>query len=68
MSTKKSNVYLNNNKINEKLEIFLFTLNRLFKHKEDVSNQYVCTNELGKIWVSYIFHYSTRIITSTHPK
>jgi len=49
MSTKKSNVYLNNNKINEKLEIFLFTLNRLFKHKEDVSNQYVCTNELGKI-------------------
>jgi len=44
-----SNGYLNFNKNNENLEIYLFTLNRLFKHKEFVSNQHVCTEDLCKI-------------------
>ena len=47
---------------------FLFTRNRLFKHKEVVSNPHVCSNGLGKIWPSYIFHFSTRILTSPHIK
>ena len=47
---------------------FLFTRNRVFKHKEVFSNLHVCSNGFGKIWASYIFHFSTRILTSTHKK
>ena len=39
---------------------FLFTPNRVFKHKRVVSNQYVCCNGLGKMWASYIFHFFTK--------
>jgi hypothetical protein len=46
----------------------LFTNNRVFKHKEVVSNLHVCSNGLGKLWPSYTFHFSTRILTSTHTK
>jgi len=35
----------------------LFTLNRVFKHKEVVFNKYVSSNDLWKMWVSYIFHF-----------
>jgi len=45
---------------------FLFTIKWVFQHKEDVSNLHVCSNGLRKIWASYIFHLSTRILTSTH--
>jgi len=48
VSTQQSNVYINFNKNNENLEIF-FTRNRVWKHKNVVSNQHVCTNEIGKI-------------------
>ena len=40
----------------------------VFKHKEVVSKQHICRNGLGKMWSSYIFHFSTTIITSTHTK
>ena len=36
---------------------YFFTCNRVFKHKEVVSNLHVCSNGLGKIWASYIFHF-----------
>ena len=45
-----------------------FYNNLVFKHKEFVSNLNVCNNGLWKIWASYIFHFSTRIVTSTHTK
>jgi hypothetical protein len=51
-----------------KICIFLFTSNRVFKHKEVVSNLHVCSNDLGKMWTSYTFHLSTTILTSTHTK
>jgi len=44
----KAKGYLNFNKNKEKLE-YIFTLNRVFKHKEVISNQYVCTIDLGKM-------------------
>jgi len=47
---------------------FLFTINRIFKHKEVISNLQVCINGLGKMWLSYSFHFSTRFLTSTHTK
>ena len=34
---------------------FLFTRNRVFKHKGVVTNLHVCCNGLGKMWASYIF-------------
>jgi len=46
----------------------LFTYNRVFKNKEVVSNLHVCSNGLEKKWPSYTFHFSTRILTSTHTK
>jgi len=46
----------------------LFTINRVFKHKEVVSNLHVCSYGLGKMWPSYTFHFSTRILNSTHMK
>ena len=46
----------------------MFTHNRVFKHKEFVSNLHVCSNALGIKWASYIFHFFTRILTSTHTK
>jgi len=45
---------------------FLLTRNRVFKHKEVVSKLHVCSNGLWKIWATYIFHLSTRILNSTH--
>ena len=45
---------------------FLFILYCVFKHKYVLSNQHVCTNDLGKMWASYIFHLSTRNLSSTH--
>ena len=47
---------------------FLFTYNRLFKHKEVVSNLHVCSNGLGIMRPSYTFHFSTRILSSIHTK
>ena len=44
---------------------FFFTRNRVFEHKEVVSNLDVCSNGLGKMWASYIFRFTTRILTST---
>ena len=49
-------------------ENFLFRHNRVFKHKYIVSNQHVSTNDIGKMWASYIFHFSTRMQTSTQKK
>ena len=46
----------------------MFTSTRVFKHGEVVSNLHVCSNGLGKMWPSYTFHFSTRILTSTHTK
>jgi len=46
----------------------LLTSNRVFKHKEVVSKLHVWTNDLEKMWASYIFHFSTRILTLTHMK
>jgi len=46
----------------------LFTSNQVLKHKEVVSNLHVCCNGPGRIGTSYIFHLSTRILTSTHTK
>jgi hypothetical protein len=46
----------------------LFTSNRAFKHKEVVSNLHDCSNGLGKMWLSFTFHFSRRILTSTHTK
>jgi len=43
-----------------------FTRNRVFKRKEFVSNLHVRSNGLRKIWAIYIFHFSTRILNSTH--
>ena len=40
--------------------IFLFTDNRVFKHKGVVSNLHVCCNGLVKMWGSYIFHFFTK--------
>jgi len=45
-----------------------FSRNRIFKQKKAVSNLHVCSNGLGKMWASYIFHFSTRILTYTHTK
>ena len=45
-----------------------FYINRVFKHKEVVSYLHIFSNGLGKMWPSYIFHFSTRILTSTHTK
>ena len=39
---------------------FLFTRNRVFKHKGVVSKPHVCCNGLGKMWASYIFHTFTK--------
>ena len=39
---------------------FLFSRNRVFKHKEIVSNLHVCWNGLGKLGASYIFHFFTK--------
>ena len=39
--------------------IFLFTRNRVFKHKGIVYNLHVCCSGLGKMWASYIFHFFT---------
>jgi len=47
---------------------FFFTSNRVFKHKEVVSNLHVCCNGFGIMWPSYIVNFSTRILTSTHKK
>ena len=47
---------------------YFFTSNRAFKHKEFISNLHVCSNGLWKIWASYIFHLSIRILASTHKK
>jgi len=44
----KVNRLLNFNKNNENMEIY-FTLNRIFKYKEFVSNQHVCTKDLEKM-------------------
>jgi hypothetical protein len=46
----------------------LFTRNRVFKHKVVVSNLHICSNGLGKIWASYIFHFPSTILTSTNTK
>jgi len=43
-----------------------FTRNQVCKHKEVVSKLHVFTNYHGKLCVSYIFHFSTRILTPTH--
>jgi len=47
---------------------FLFTLNGVFNQKEVVSNQHVCTNDLRKMWASYIFNFSTIMQTITKTK
>jgi len=47
---------------------FLFSPNRVFKHKEVVSSLHVCCNGLGKMWGTYIFHFFITILTSTHKK
>jgi len=62
------NVLFSSSKCEKKnpLKHFLFTRNRVFKHKEFVSNLQVCSYGLWKMWASYIFHLSTRILTSTH--
>jgi len=31
-------------------------------------NLHVCSNGLGKMWLSYTYHFSTRLLTSTHAK
>jgi len=67
VSTQKTNVYINFNINNEILEIF-FKINRVFIHKEVVSDLHVCINGLGKIGPSYTFQFSTRILTSTYTK
>jgi len=58
--------YLNFNKNIEKKN--LFNLNRVFKQKVVSSTQYFCTNDHVEMRASYIFHFPTRILTSTHPK
>jgi len=47
---------------------FFFTSNRVFKHKDVVSNLHVSSNGLGKMWPSYTLNFSKRILTSTHTK
>jgi len=47
---------------------FFVNNNRVFKQKEVVTNLHVCSNGLWKMWPSYTFHFSTRILTSTHTK
>ena len=47
---------------------YIFYTNPVFKHKAVVSSLHVCSNGLGKKWPSYIFHFSTRILNSTHTK
>ena len=42
----------------------MFTINRVFKHKEVVSNLHFCSNGPWKMWPSYTFHFSARIL---HP-
>ena len=59
-STLETNVYINFNKINVNFEIFLFTRNRVFKHKGVVTNLQVCCNSLGKMRASYILHFFTK--------
>ena len=49
VSTKKTNVYINFNKMYVNLNFF-FTRNRVFILKEVVSNLHVCCNGLGKMW------------------
>jgi hypothetical protein len=39
-----------------------------FNHKEDVSNQRVCTYHIGKSEAFYIFHITTTIITFQQPE
>ena len=67
VKTLNSIFYINFNKNNENLKIFLYKY-RVFKHKEVVSNPHVCSNSLWKMWLSYSFHFSTRILPSTHTK
>ena len=52
-------------KITRNWKSFVYN-NRVFKHKEVVSNLHVCSNGLGKMWPSYTLHFSTRILNSTH--
>ena len=47
---------------------FLLKINGVFKHKEVLSNLHVSSNDLGKMWPSFTFNFSTRIQTSTHTK
>ena len=49
------------------LKFFFYTY-RVFKHKGVVSNLHACSNGLWKIRLSKIFHFSTRILTSTQTK
>ena len=45
-------------------ENLFFTRNQVCKHIEDLSNVHVCSNGFGKMWLSNIFIFSTRILTS----
>ena len=47
---------------------FTFTIIPVCKHKEVVSNMHVCSKGIQKMWPSYTFHFSTRILTSKHTK
>jgi len=47
---------------------FFITLNRDFKHIEVVSNQNLCTNDIGIMRALCILHFSTKILISTHSK
>ena len=46
----------------------LFICKRVFKQKGVVSKLHICSNGLGKIWASYIFHFFEGILTSKHMK
>ena len=67
VNTKKQTSTLNSIKI-MRIWKFLFTRSRVLKHKVVVSNLHVCSNGLGKMRASNIFHFSTRNLTSIHMK
>ena len=66
VSTYKTKVYINFNKIEVNFEIFCLHLTGYLNRKEAFS---ICIFFcLAKMWTSYIYQFFTNILTSTHLK
>ena len=61
-----SQTFLLIKKNNENCEILCLHVTGYVNTKNSISNYMFCTNDLLKMCASYIFHFSTRYVISTH--